>query len=61
MALLLFIRSFPVRAVVFFEREFPKGGFGRARRSGSKKQIFEMKKNKSREKRSGRRGSEYEY
>jgi len=29
--------------------------------AGSKKQIFEMKKNKSREKRSGRRGSEHAY
>jgi hypothetical protein len=27
MALLLFIRSFPVRAVVFLEHEFPKSGF----------------------------------
>jgi len=60
MALLLFIRSFPVRAVVFAEQEFPKGGFGLGR-AGSKKQIFEMKKKKSREKQSGRRGSEHEY
>jgi hypothetical protein len=27
MALLLFIRSFPVRAVVFLEHAFPKSGF----------------------------------
>jgi hypothetical protein len=42
MALLLFIRSFPVRAVVFPQQEFPKGRFWAKQTSGSKKQLFEM-------------------
>jgi hypothetical protein len=60
MTLLLFIRSFPVRAVMFPE-QFPKGSFGLGRHRQSKKLIFEMKQKKSREKQSGRRGSEHEY
>jgi len=50
----------PCRTVVFPEQELSKERFGTGQ-TLTKKQLFEMKKKKSREKQSGRRGSENEY
>jgi hypothetical protein len=44
MALLLFIRSFPARAVVFLAGVFQKAVFGQNQEVGSKKQIFRKAK-----------------
>jgi hypothetical protein len=59
MTLLLFIRPFPARAVVFPKTGFPKGGFlDGAEISGITQQ---MKEKKSRERRSGRKGWKHAY
>jgi hypothetical protein len=60
MTLLLFIRPFPARDSCVPWQEFPKGGFWTGPEVGKKADI-RKRKNKSREKRSGRRGSENAY